>query len=29
MSRPKQKGQQFPSLKAKRLLAILQRKPLN
>lgn len=29
MSRPKRKGRQFPSLKAKRLLAILQREPLN
>jgi predicted RNA binding protein YcfA (HicA-like mRNA interferase family) len=29
MSAPKQKGKPFPSLKAKRLLAVLQRKPLN
>ncbi len=29
MAKPKRKSQQFPSLKAKRLLTILERKPLN
>ena len=29
MAKPERKGGQFPSLKAKQLLAVLQREPLN
>jgi hypothetical protein len=29
MGRPKRKGEQFPSLKAKQLLAVLRREPLS